>query len=302
MRNVVLLDGQPTLFDAVEFNDEIACIDVLYDLAFLLMDLWHRRLPSHANAVLNSYLIESRDWEGLSLLPLFLSCRAAVRAKTSATAASLQREPEAARELQQAAREYLDMADLLLRREQPCVVAIGGFSGSGKSTLARGLAPLLGRIPGAVVLRTDEIRKQLQGLSSLDRLEQDDYTPHASEAVYATVRRRACITARAGHSVIVDATFTDARERTALEQVAADTSVPFVGFWLEAGPATLINRVERRQADASDATTDVVRLQLAKGAGTVHWHQLDASETPDSILERARICLAEQQVVTRPRA
>ena len=56
LRNIVLLDGRPTLFDAIEFNDEIACIDVLYDLAFLLMDLWRRRLPRHANVVWNGYL------------------------------------------------------------------------------------------------------------------------------------------------------------------------------------------------------------------------------------------------------
>jgi uncharacterized protein len=90
LRNIVLLDGRPTLFDGVEFNDEISCTDVLYDLAFLLMDLWRRQLPRHANAVCNQYLAETGDVEGMRLLPLFLSCRAAVRAKTSATAATFQ--------------------------------------------------------------------------------------------------------------------------------------------------------------------------------------------------------------------
>ena len=87
LRNIVLLDGRPTLFDGVEFNDEISCTDVFYDLAFLLMDLWRRRLPRHANALFNRYLRETADRGGVALLPLFLSCRAAVRAKTSATAA-----------------------------------------------------------------------------------------------------------------------------------------------------------------------------------------------------------------------
>jgi aminoglycoside phosphotransferase family enzyme len=86
LRNIVLLHGRPTLFDGVEFNDRISCTDVVYDLAFLLMDLWRRRLPRHANAVLNRYLVETGEWDAVSLLPLFLSCRAAVRAKTSATA------------------------------------------------------------------------------------------------------------------------------------------------------------------------------------------------------------------------
>lgn len=91
----MLLDGRPTIFDGIEFNDRIACTDVLYDLAFLLMDLWRRRLPRHAKAVWNGYLTEVGNVSGASLLPLFLSCRAAVRAKTSATAARLQ--PEARR-------------------------------------------------------------------------------------------------------------------------------------------------------------------------------------------------------------
>src|SRR4029453_8456782 len=78
LRNIVLLNGRPTLFDGVEFNDEISCTDVLYDLSFLLMDLWRRRLPRHANAVWNRYLVETADFGGTCLLPLFLSCRAGV--------------------------------------------------------------------------------------------------------------------------------------------------------------------------------------------------------------------------------
>jgi aminoglycoside phosphotransferase family enzyme len=114
LRNIVMLDGRPTLFDAIEFNDEIACIDVLYDLAFLLMDLWRRQLPQHANALWNAYLDRTGDLDGLSLVPLFLSCRAAVRAKTSATAANLQQDPQRRRELESAAREYLSLAQRLL--------------------------------------------------------------------------------------------------------------------------------------------------------------------------------------------
>ncbi len=119
LRNIVMLDGRPTLFDGVEFNDEISCTDVLYDLAFLLMDLWRRRLPRHANAVWNRYLAETADLAGVSLLPLFLSCRAAVRAKTSATAAHLQEDAARRSELQGLAREYLAMAGQLLHPSRP---------------------------------------------------------------------------------------------------------------------------------------------------------------------------------------
>ena len=167
LRNIVLLDGQPTLFDGVEFNDEIACTDVHYDLAFLLMDLWRRRLPQHANAVWNRYLARTGDLDGVALQPLFLSCRAAVRAKTSATAARVQSDANRRIELEELAREYLLMAEQFLHPSGPLLIAVGGFSGSGKSTLAQALAPSVGAVPGAVVLRSDEIRKQLFGVARL---------------------------------------------------------------------------------------------------------------------------------------
>jgi aminoglycoside phosphotransferase family enzyme/predicted kinase len=300
LRNIVLLDGQPTLFDAVEFNDEIACIDVMYDLAFLLMDLWRRRLPRHANALLNGCLGESGDWESLALLPLFLSCRAAVRAKTSATAASLQRDSSAVRESQQSAREYLALADRLLHDGEPCVIAIGGFSGSGKSTVALGLAPFVGRAPGAAVLRTDEIRKRLCGVAPLERLGAEGYRATVSKEVYATAARHASSVVRAGHSVIVDAVFADAAERAAIKRVADDASVPFAGIWLDAPAAVLSGRTQRRERDASDATVDVVRNQLAKGAGTVEWQRLDASVLPGTVMENTVVSLAREQIRTRP--
>ena len=168
LRNIVLLDGRPTLFDGVEFNDKISCTDVLYDLTFLLMHLWRRRLPRHANEVWNQYLTDTGDLKGLPLLPLFLSCRAAVRAKTSATAARFQDDAARRRELQDLARKYLTMAEGLLHPARPCLVAIGGLSGSGKSTLALSLAPSVGAVPGAVVLRSDEIRKRLGGVPTLE--------------------------------------------------------------------------------------------------------------------------------------
>ena len=183
LRNIVLLDGRPTLFDGVEFNDEIACTDVLYDLAFLLMDLWRRRLPRHANTVWNRYLVETADFDGVSLLPLFLSCRAAVRAKTSATAAQLQHDVQRRNELEGMAREYLAMAERLLHPPHPCLVAVGGFSGSGKSTLALSLAPSVGAVPGAVVLRSDETRKRLCGVPLLA-------APRSGRILVAGVRAR----------------------------------------------------------------------------------------------------------------
>ena len=291
LRNIVLLDGQPTLFDAVEFNDEIACVDVLYDLAFLLMDLWRRRLPRHANAVWNGYLADTGDFDGICLMPLFLSCRAAVRAKTSATAARLQRGRERTAELQQLAREYLAMAEHLLHPPRPQLVAVGGLSGTGKSTLALGLAPSIGGVPGAVALRSDEIRKRSCGVSPLDRLGPEGYTRDVSDRVYAALAARADLIVRAGHSVIVDAVYARPADRRAIERVATDAHVPFTGLWLDAPEPVLLERVQHRRHDPSDADAAVIRLQRSQDTGAIEWRRLDASPSPAAVLSSATACL-----------
>ncbi len=123
LRNVCLLDGRPTLFDCIEFSNQVACIDVLYDLAFLLMDLLHRELGVHAHVVYNEYVTATGDLDGLALLPLFLSERAAVRARTSATAARLQSDPADQAALGEVAREYLDLALSLIEPAPAQLVA-----------------------------------------------------------------------------------------------------------------------------------------------------------------------------------
>jgi aminoglycoside phosphotransferase family enzyme/predicted kinase len=294
LRNIVLLNGRPTLFDAIEFNDEIACIDVLYDLAFLLMDLWRRRLPRHANAVWNAYLAETRDFEGVRLLPLFLSCRAAVRSKTSTTAANLQGDPQRQDELKAMARDYLSLAQELLHPPAPCLIGIGGFSGSGKSTLAHALAPLIGPVPGAVVIRSDEIRKSLCGAEPLHRLGSEGYAPGVSQRVYATVTERAEVVVRGGHAAIADAVFARPSDREALERAAVAAGVPFVGLWLDAAESELVARAERRVLDASDADAAVIRSQIAQGAGSIPWHRLDASSPSEDVLQKAILVLGER--------
>jgi aminoglycoside phosphotransferase family enzyme/predicted kinase len=287
LRNIVLLDGHPTLFDAIEFNDEIACIDMMYDVAFLLMDLWRRGLRRHANAVWNGYLFETNDVEGVSLLPLFLSCRAAVRAKTSATSARLQGDAARRAELQELAREYLRTAASALCPPAPCLIAVGGLSSSGKSTLALALAPSVGAVPGAVVFRSDEVRKQVCGVPPLARLGPEGYTPEVSRRVYASLANRAGAIVRAGHSAIVDAVFARPSDRAGLAKVASDAAVPFIGLWLDAPAAVLIDRSRRRERDASDADAAVIRGQLAQDIGPMRWHRIDASPDAGLVLQRA---------------
>jgi len=285
LRNVVLLNGRPTLFDGVEFNDDISCIDVLYDLAFLLMDLWRRRLTLHANVIVNRYVAESGELEGLCLLPFFLSCRAAVRAKTSVSAARVQTDDARRRELYESASEYLRMAGELLRPARPLLVAIGGFSGSGKSSVAKEIAPAFGAPPGALVFRSDEIRKELCGVPSLERLGPEGYTAHVSRRVYETLAQRARRAILNGRAVVADAVFADQAQRRAIEAVARDLGVAFVGCWLSAPEEVLISRAEQRRSDASDADPAIVRRQHVQGTGPIEWTVVDAAGTKEGVVQ-----------------
>jgi len=288
LRNLVHLDGRVTLFDGVEFNDDLSCIDVWYDTAFLLMDLVKRGLGPHANVVLNRYVARTRDVDGLALLPLFLSCRAGVRAMTSATAASLQAPGDRRRELEDLAREYLRLARRLLDPAPPTLVAVGGLSGSGKSTLALALAPHVGPMPGAVVVRSDEIRKELAGVDALTRLGPEGYTPAMTARVYETVMERARLVLDAGHAAIVDAVFARPSDRARVAEVAAATGHPFAGLWLAAEPSDLRRRVETRGPDASDADVSVLDQQLNMPASPIDWHVIDARQPPSAVLHKAR--------------
>jgi aminoglycoside phosphotransferase family enzyme/predicted kinase len=287
LRNIVLLDGRPTLFDGVEFNDLIACVDVQYDLAFLLMDLWQRGLQRHANVVFNEYLARTGDEGALGLMPLWLSCRAAVRAKTNATAARLQKSEAKASELRTQAQAYLALAARLLVPPAARLIAIGGLSGSGKSTLAARVAPRIGAAPGALLVRSDLVRKSMFGVRPLERLGPEAYAPDVNRRVYEQMAGRARAALAAGHSVVVDAVHADPAARAGIEQAARDAGVSFTGLWLEADPDTLAARIRSRQHDVSDATVDVLRRQLQADAGPVAWHRADASGEPEAVEQRA---------------
>ena len=261
--NVCLWQGRPVPFDALEFDEDLATIDVGYDLAFMLMDLDHRAGRAAAARVLNRTLARSGDIGLLRGLPLFLSVRAMVRAHV-----------EASRGRPGAARGYLDRAHAYLAPPPPVLVAVGGLPGTGKSTLARALAPELGAAPGAVVLRSDEIRKRRHGVAPEHRLPDSAYSESESRAVLEALVEHARSALAAGHSVIADATFMDPHDRAAIAAVAGATR--FHGFWLTAPLATLEQRIAARRNDASDATVEIVRA--AASAVVAHtWTPVDAA-------------------------
>jgi aminoglycoside phosphotransferase family enzyme/predicted kinase len=286
--NIVRDQGRPTLFDAIEFNDKVACVDVLYDLSFVLMDLWRLSLARHANALLNAYVLRTADIGGLAALPLFMGCRATVRAKTLATAAGLETDATRRRGLIDQSRGYLELADRLLHPSAPSLVAVGGLSGSGKSVLSVALAPDIGPAPGALVLRSDEVRKQLLGVDPLTRLGPEGYAPDVSSRVYDAISARAAAILENRHGVVADATFLRSSDRLAIEGVARKAGAPFVGLWLDAPEDTRLARARRRTHDPSDADADVVRHQSIEDSEGMRWTRLDASGAAEDVLAAAR--------------
>ena len=292
--NIALIDGRPVPFDALEFDPVIASGDVLYDLAFLLMDLVERGLPSRANVVLNRYLAQTRraqDLDALAALPLFLSVRAGIRAQV--TAARLSHASESERPaIAKTARAYFDLATVSIAPPAPRLIAIGGLSGTGKSALARSLAPGLAPAPGAVVLRSDVERKALFGVAETDRLGPDAYHADVTARVYSALAEKAHRVISAGHSAIVDAVFAQPRERAAVNAIASETGVQYRGLFLTASLATRVARVDTRKGDASDADRSVARTQDAFALGDMDWTEIDASGTPEDTLARAQKMLA----------
>ena len=275
LRNICLVDGKPTIFDAIEFSDAFSNIDVLYDLAFLLMDFCHACHGEYANLVLNRYLVHADEFEGLPLIPLFQSLRAMIRAHVTAKAAGEQATEAGTREMRDEADAYLRLARDMLKMPTPRLVALGGFSGTGKSTLARRIAPGFRPAPGAVILNSDPIRKALFGKAPEERLPQSAYAPDTDAKVFWTMFDRAESVLKSGFSVVLDMTFRDPELRARAERTAAACGVPFSGFWLHAAPEILVSRVAARTGDTSDATTDVLQHQLASGAGEIGWEKVD---------------------------
>ncbi|HEY3909948.1 MAG TPA: AAA family ATPase [Stellaceae bacterium] len=292
LRNICLLDGEPTLFDCLEFSDALASIDVLYDLAFLLMDLEYRGLGPLANRVLNRYLDRSGEDAGLPAMPLFLSLRAGIRAHVTATALEQAGTPDKTAEMAEEARRYLALAQRVLEPQPARLVAIGGLSGSGKSTLAAGLAPALGAPSGARLLRSDVTRKLLFGAAPETRLPADAYTPEITRRVYDALRGRAATVLAAGYSVVIDAVSLLPAERRAFGEVARAAGVPFSGLWLDAGAETMAERLSARRDDASDATAAVLAQQLHRDPGKIDWTRIDAGAGAAQCLAAARRALA----------
>ena len=290
LANIVLWQGKPLLFDAIAFNEGLAVIDVFYDFSFLLMDLSVKGRRDLAQSCLNHYMEISRDYRALALLPFFLAMRAHIRAFVAAASARAESADNALAD-RKAADAYLTAAEEFLSPPAPRLLAIGGLSGSGKTTVARNLAPLLQPAPGAILLRSDVIRKELAGVPPDQTLPPSAYSPESSSEVYRVMRQRAVEVLGAGHSVILDAMHAKPEERDAAEAVAEETSCTFQGLWLDLDAQTMKARVSARQGDASDATAEVVERQLSYDLGKIAWTRVSAAGAIQQVADQAAMRL-----------
>ncbi|MDB5397587.1 MAG: hypothetical protein JWM91_5093 [Rhodospirillales bacterium] len=284
LNNICLIKGQPVLFDCIEFSDTLGTIDVLYDLAFLLMDFIHRGLNAEANAVFNRYLDRVDEDSGIAALPFFLALRAAIRSHVIASSDGPGRRNKA--------RSYFHLANQLLKPPRPRLIAIGGLSGTGKSTLAYHLAPSVGDGAGARVLRSDVIRKQVFGLMPEERLGPGGYKTEVTTDVYARIMKTARALLEVGQAVIVDAVFARPEERSAIRLIAEAENVPFEGLWLEAPEKVLQQRISARRNDASDADISILRKQISFDVGLIDWTRVEVSDSAECVASAAQLRIA----------
>ena len=301
LQNICVFNGKARIFDAIEYQDDFAISDILYDLSFLLMDLEDKDQSRAATIILNEYVAEM-GWleesqthlKPLNLLPFFLSLRAGIRCHVAANRSLQCQDENETSEFVKKAQNLFQKAKSYLQPSSPSLLAIGAFSGSGKSTLAKAIASDLAPSPGAIVLRTDVIRRKLTGCDKYSPMPQSAYTPEISERVYSLMGKNARTILKAGHSVILDAVFDRITDQQKIEKLAKEVGVPFQGIWLDVSPAVLQERLAGRQNDASDATWEVTQQQIQRaGRFKTDWRRISADGTPDQNLARLRSSIHE---------
>ncbi|OEY66519.1 AAA family ATPase [Marinobacter sp. X15-166B] len=300
LANITVFDDQVTVFDGIEFNEPFRWIDVINDLAFLLMDLEARREYGHANRVLNTYLEYRDDFDALALLPLYKAYRALVRAKIALFTMgnpSLGDTEKAG--LVQQYRDYANLAESYSEIPDRYLLATCGLSASGKTAVSGVLANELGLIR----LRSDIERKRLHGLQPLESSNSATgsrmYTPEASAKTYQRLTRLTSQLLAAGFSVIVDAASLKTSERAQLAAVAEEQGVPFVLVYCEAPLALRREWIRARQGDASEATEDLFDVQATwleplnaeEQAYTAHVHT-EQEGAAEALADRIRQRLA----------
>lgn len=267
LANIVMLEGELTPFDCIEFDAALRWIDVMNEVAFLAMDLMDRGRVDYAYRFLNGYLEASGDYGGLAVLRFYRVYRALVRAKVHALRAAQAGLAAAERaRLTAAARGYLTLALRCTQDTQAAMILMHGFSGSGKSVVAQSLASEL----GAIRVRSDIERKRIAGLTPQARsgseLASGIYTVDLTDATYQRLLDLARLVTQAGYAAIVDATFIKRWQRDLFRRQAQNQGIPFIIVDVTAPEGTLRARITARlraNKDVSEADPAVLAHQIA---------------------------------------
>ena len=260
LKNICLWHNKIQLFDRIEFNEEFRFIDVMSEIAFTVMDLEARGRQDLSNIFLNTYLEYTGDWSGLTVLPLYLSRQAYVRAKvTSMLLDDPNISPQKKQEATQIASDYYRLAWEYTKPSQGCIILMSGLSGSGKTTVAQYLAQRI----NAIHLRSDAVRKHLAQIPLSETGTQELYSPHRSEQTYNRLLELGEMLASQGFSVILDAKFDRSHWREKAIKLAQTQQLPLYILHCHAPLEMLRDRLDRRLGDISDATSNLLQQQQA---------------------------------------
>ncbi len=267
LRNICLWQGlkssdpeTPTilLFDCIEFNEDFRFVDVMFDVAYAIMDLEAQQRQDLSNAYLNTYVETTGDWEGLQVLPLYLSRQAYVRAKVNSFLLDDPAIPDSVKQdASHTAAQYYQLAWQYTKPRQGQLFLMAGLSGSGKSTTARQLA----RRTGAIHIRSDAVRKHLGGVNLYDRGGDDLYTPEMTQKTYDRLQQLGLMLLKQGYSVILDAKYDRQLLRQGVIELAQAAQMPLQILHCSAPPDVLQTRLHQRTGDIADATADLLPQQ-----------------------------------------
>ncbi len=259
MQNICMWHEQILLFDCIEFNEPFRFVDVMYDVAFTVMDLEARQRKDLANVFLNTYAEQTGDWEGLQVLPLYMSRQAYVRAKVISFLLNDPGVPAAVKEESaKIATPYYTQAWEYTQPRQGQLFLMSGVSGSGKSTAARHLAKRI----GAIHLRSDAVRKHLGGIPLYERGGSDLYSQEMTAKTYGRLLELGILLANQGYQVILDAKYDRAALRGDAIAQSQSHNIPLQIIECTAPVEVLQERLYNRTGDIADATADLLSSQL----------------------------------------